>query len=396
MMLVVAHAGHVPNRSLASRVDAGILRSVTPADEFHVAAAQGPTTKQHWRERPEGPRTLVEAVSFARSAGIIIEDDVTFVNGDAILRPEEFASYASFKSNVAYRWEDLLLRDKIVVKVRSEVLVSDDAIVCVFAHEMHEVNALREMFAARESIPGAELITLTKANQPGNLHDQAWKVCDDAVRAPAEQVMNIDQLIRDHRSVLTETELFAALTQQLSTAPSELDRVRELLSDDMLLATSFEDWLEDLKFHPLILFGDRIVRPSETLLARLGPVSAPPHAPTISAAVQFGSDVPYGKVIGAQASLPGESGLTEWSVAITVIARVESGSGADADTRALLSFVGKDAPYDRAVQQVRVPLTRDGIEFAVATPRRPVLSTTSPPSPRQFDDGFLPDLKVAS
>jgi hypothetical protein len=71
--------------------------------------------------------------------------------------------------------------DNIAVKVSKDILDSDEAIVAVMAHEMHELNGLRKIFAERETLPVEELGRLINPGHKGNLHDQAWDVADAAV-----------------------------------------------------------------------------------------------------------------------------------------------------------------------------------------------------------------------
>ena len=56
---------------------------------------------------------------------------------------------------------------------------SDEAIVSVFAHEMHEINALREMLENGRTIPYKEWYESIMPKRPGNLHDQAWDIAND-------------------------------------------------------------------------------------------------------------------------------------------------------------------------------------------------------------------------
>ncbi|MGA2449549.1 MAG: hypothetical protein ABTD50_12775 [Polyangiaceae bacterium] len=134
---------------------------------------------QPWRPNPGGRRSVADAVALAKDLGVVVEDDVRIVVNDAWLNmqgAEVYAAYAGFTSTRPYTWDDLLIRGKMVVKLRSTVLDSDEGIVEVLAHEMHEINTLRGMFEARSSIPGAELIELLGPGRPGNLHDKAWDV----------------------------------------------------------------------------------------------------------------------------------------------------------------------------------------------------------------------------
>ena len=64
------------------------------------------------------------------------------------------------------------------MKVSKDILDSDEAIVAVMAHEMHELNGLRKIFQERETLPAEELGRLINPGHKGNLHDQAWDVAD--------------------------------------------------------------------------------------------------------------------------------------------------------------------------------------------------------------------------
>lgn len=164
----------------ADRVLRRVLGHDVPHPPHGHGAAQRSLAKP-WTPNPDGPRSIADAIEFARTWGIEIEDDVKIVLGDAILRPDEDAAYGAFKSNKRYRWEDLLIGGRMTVKVRSNVLASDEGILDVLGHEMHEINALRRMFEERSEILGTELIELTEAGRPGNLHDEAWDVGGELV-----------------------------------------------------------------------------------------------------------------------------------------------------------------------------------------------------------------------
>jgi hypothetical protein len=70
---------------------------------------------------------------------------------------------------------------RVPVRVRPEVFQSDERIVAILGHEMHELNGLRSIMDQRGQISGAELRRLIMEGNPGNLHDQAWDVADDLV-----------------------------------------------------------------------------------------------------------------------------------------------------------------------------------------------------------------------
>lgn len=62
-----------------------------------------------------------------------------------------------------------------------DILQSDESIVAVMAHEMHELNGLRDIFAVRDTISAEELRRLILPGFKRNLHDHAWDVADELV-----------------------------------------------------------------------------------------------------------------------------------------------------------------------------------------------------------------------
>jgi hypothetical protein len=159
---------------------------IPDADE-HVAGAAQPPRTLPWRPNPEGPRILADAIQLARDRGIRIEDDIRFVVNDALVPANAFACYGGFQSSQMVRWEDFYVKERIPVKIKTEVLASDEAIVAVFAHEMHELNELRRIFEERETMSGKALNELIKVGVHRNLHDRAWDVADNLVRAMREE-----------------------------------------------------------------------------------------------------------------------------------------------------------------------------------------------------------------
>lgn len=79
-------------------------------------------------------------------------------------------------------WSDFIdAQEELQVRFSKELLSSDEAIVAVFAHEMHEINGLRAIFDVRETISAVEIFRLINPGIKGNLHDQAWDVADELV-----------------------------------------------------------------------------------------------------------------------------------------------------------------------------------------------------------------------
>ena len=107
---------------------------------------------------------------------LFIADDIVFFE-DPSLPSDVYGFYGGFLSSQNVTWKDFYNRKmQIPVKISSVVLESDEAIVAVLGHEMHELNALREMYQSRQNIPALELKGLLEPGRPKNLHDQAWDV----------------------------------------------------------------------------------------------------------------------------------------------------------------------------------------------------------------------------
>ena len=71
----------------------------------------------------------------------------------------------------------MLGRDGTVgVRLRSSVFASEVEVVGLIAHEMHEINALREMFADHGTLSGEALIGHVRPDRRGNLHAAASQI----------------------------------------------------------------------------------------------------------------------------------------------------------------------------------------------------------------------------
>ena len=69
---------------------------------------------------------------------------------------------------------------KVPFRIWPGILKSDEAIVAVLAHEMHEILTLRP-FLERGEISIDDYVMHTEPGRPGNLHDEAWDVADRMV-----------------------------------------------------------------------------------------------------------------------------------------------------------------------------------------------------------------------
>lgn len=149
-----------------------------------VGSAQGPKLK--WTPNADGPRTIEQAVEIARRYGVAIPDDVEFFVDEGMLEPNTYARYCGFlKYPGDYVYWTELYHDQgyIPVLIREDVLKSDEAIVAIFVHEMHELNRLREIFGAnrRRRLPFEYVDELIRPGTKRNLHCEAWDLADAAV-----------------------------------------------------------------------------------------------------------------------------------------------------------------------------------------------------------------------
>lgn len=155
-----------------------------------LASGMGRSPHLEWRLNADGQvRTMSEAVEIARVNGVNIPGDVVFEGVDH-LPPEETASYGVWKNDKPWaRWESIYHRGKIIVSFNNQLLNSDEAITAIVAHEVHEIESLRGLFAERHGMmPYQQLWALISPN--GNLHMQAWDEADrivEGLRAQREE-----------------------------------------------------------------------------------------------------------------------------------------------------------------------------------------------------------------
>jgi hypothetical protein len=141
-----------------------------------------------WRPNPDGrTRTIEEAVELARQNGVQVPDDVAFFLDDfGTLGPTITARGPEVRKLPGERvsWSDLVhdQTGKVPFLIRPDVLESDEAIVAVIAHEVHEIEGFRRIVGERGSISFNEFIAHHSLDNPGNLHDQAWEIADALVR----------------------------------------------------------------------------------------------------------------------------------------------------------------------------------------------------------------------
>ena len=82
-------------------------------------------------------------------------------------------------------WRDHYnINGKIPFQIHPDVLSSDEAIVSVFQHELHELLLLQRVFMLSENqtMDATDYGIQVSAGRPGNFHDQSWTEADKLVR----------------------------------------------------------------------------------------------------------------------------------------------------------------------------------------------------------------------
>lgn len=134
-------------------------------------------------------RTLEEAIEIGARNGIAFDPAEYKLIVDPVLRAD-YANYFDLAHAVAgsiVPWRRITAGDgRIVIRVQRHTLTSDEAIVAVLAHELHETQALQEEFArSGGSMPVERLRRLVESSGE-SLHNAAWDYADellDRIRA---------------------------------------------------------------------------------------------------------------------------------------------------------------------------------------------------------------------
>ena len=151
-----------------------------------IQGTGGYHSTQPWSNVRSGSATLYGengALAFAQRHGITIPRNVRFV-ADASLPADMPAIYGMFTNQRASHTFDELVnaRGAILVRVRPEVLHSDEAILAVIGHEMHELSSLKKLFADNGGrLTHERLANLIQAPQ-GIVHQDAVRYGDELVR----------------------------------------------------------------------------------------------------------------------------------------------------------------------------------------------------------------------
>jgi len=135
-----------------------------------------------------GPsRSINDAIEIAKSHGVKIPGWVEFnVYKNAVPRGAH-ASYGigEWSGHARVRWEEFLnRRKKVPVHLRRYVFRSDEAIVAIIGHEIHEITELRALFRQNGgSMQASRVRDLISPKVLENLHWKAVDFADGLVRS---------------------------------------------------------------------------------------------------------------------------------------------------------------------------------------------------------------------
>jgi hypothetical protein len=157
---------------------------------------QGP--KIRWKRNKGGlKRTIEQAVAIAGKHGVDVPADVEFFEAEPGALEgglEWFFSGQRFETARGPRvtehedgrvyWQDHHNKNgKVPFQIHPDVLTSDEAIVAVIQHEMHELSLLREVFteSQSDSMDGTDYGLQTSEGRDANFHDLAWSEADEII-----------------------------------------------------------------------------------------------------------------------------------------------------------------------------------------------------------------------
>ena len=124
-------------------------------------------------------------MTLARKHGVAIPDEVEFHVDESVELHANFVARGPRVDKLPGQrvyWSDFVhqITGKVPFRIWPGVLSSDEAIVAVIAHEMHELLTLRPWLESG-GVTIDDLILHTEPGRPGNLHDEAWDVADQFV-----------------------------------------------------------------------------------------------------------------------------------------------------------------------------------------------------------------------
>jgi RHS repeat-associated protein len=146
----------------------------------------GTSPRVDWQPNANGAiRSEAEARAIAgKHMNIPADVDIHFVDH---LPDNVTASYGNFKNADGFtQWKDIAPDGRVKITLNSAFAQSDEAIVAIMKHELHEVEALRGLFKERKMLPFNDVHSMV--NPTGSLHIQAWDAADDLIEAVFRKV----------------------------------------------------------------------------------------------------------------------------------------------------------------------------------------------------------------
>ena len=142
-------------------------------------------------------RSIDEAIEIAKINGVSIPEDVVFFEAEPGQLKGTLSEYLfagrSFESSKGpgvsgdeggrVHWTDHYNMDgRIPFRIHPDVLASDELIVAVFQHEMHELSLFRLVqFAKDNTMDATDYGIQISTGRSGNFHDLAWREADALV-----------------------------------------------------------------------------------------------------------------------------------------------------------------------------------------------------------------------
>jgi hypothetical protein len=146
----------------------------------------GPTIRD-WKTNTDGARSIEQAIALLANNNIVLPDDVRLVLYEDLPSdtPASYLLPQRCSADTVFSWDTLLLDNKygqVLIRVRPSMLESDEQIIAVISHELHELSLLRQYFTEHETVPAKRILSLIDYNNPSkNFHCLAWQHGDRAV-----------------------------------------------------------------------------------------------------------------------------------------------------------------------------------------------------------------------
>ncbi len=131
-----------------------------------------------WRKNVQGPRTIEQARDILeKQTGVKLPSWVKLVVDPKVPADRHAEYFFERNADPKKKFKQDMLEDGVVVRVRPDVLESDEAIVGVLRHETYELEQLARKLATTSMTKG-DILSHTDEGRGQNLHGQAWDVAD--------------------------------------------------------------------------------------------------------------------------------------------------------------------------------------------------------------------------